>query len=94
MESAGLANLIAASCGITVSFLGSRYFVFPAAGNSLASQVARFSLLYAILALVHGAVLFVWTDKLGLDYRVGFLIATALQIVGSYSGNKLLVFTR
>ena len=92
--SAGVANLLAAVVGISTSFLGSRYFVFPGAANSVASQVMRFSVLYIVLALMHGAVLHVWTDRLFLDYRIGFVIATMCQMVGSYFGNKILVFSR
>ena len=92
IESAGLANLIAAAFGITVSFLGSRYFVFPAKKDGLIAQAAKFSSLYALIALLHGAILFIWTDYLGFDYRVGFVIATGAQTILSYLGNKFLVF--
>ena len=91
MHSAGLANLIAASVGITVSFLGSRFFVFAGARGSLAGQALKFGGLYAAIALVHGGVLLVWTDMARLDYRVGFLIATAIQVSMSYVGSKRLV---
>lgn len=92
IESAGLANLIAAAFGITVSFLGSRYFVFPAKKDGLIAQAAKFSSLYALIALLHGLILFMWTDHLGFDYRVGFMIATCAQTTLSYLGNKFLVF--
>ena len=94
LPSAGLANLFAAAFGITTSFLGSRYFVFPARGGSLAIQAPRFLALYGAIALAHGALLFVWTDTFALDYRAGFVLAVALQVIGSYFGNKYLVFTR
>lgn len=92
IESAGLANLIAAAFGITVSFLGSRYFVFPAKKDGLIAQAAKFSSLYALIGLLHGAILFMWTDYLGFDYRVGFIIAKGAQTILSYLGNKFLVF--
>jgi putative flippase GtrA len=92
LRSAGLANLLAAGPGLTASFLGNRNFVFRAGTAPWGGQAARFVALYAMTALVHGAVLLCWTDIAGLDYRVGFLLATALQVVLSYVGNKLLVF--
>ena len=92
MQSAGLANLIAAIFGITASFLGSRYFVFKKHQDSMFGQAVMFGILYSSIACLHGAVLYGWTDVYKLDYRVGFIIATALQIVLSYSGNKILVF--
>ena len=92
--SAGMANALASLFGITCSFLGSRYFVFSGAQNSLFSQAAKFCSLYGAIALLHGIILFVWADMYLLDYRVGFLIATAVQVSLSYIGNKFLVFTR
>ena len=92
IPSAGLANLIAAGFGITASFLGSRYFVFRAHAGSFLHQFAKFGLLYVCIALLHGCVLWVWTDINRLDFRVGFLLATALQVALSFWGNKVLVF--
>lgn len=93
-DSAGLANLLAACFGISASFLGSRYFVFPLTGVPLLVEALRFSGLYGAIALLHGLVLLLWTDHFGLDYRWGFLLATLLQVSLSYLGNKFLVFRR
>lgn len=92
MPSAGAANLVAAIFGITASFLGSRYFVFNKAEGAMLPQALKFSGLYGAIAVLHGSVLLVWTDWLGFDYRIGFLIATAFQVSLSYVGNKKLVF--
>ena len=93
-SSAGLANLLAALFGILTSFLGSRYFVFPRTGEAIAIEALRFSGLYGFIALLHGAVLLAWADLFGLDYRLGFLLATVLQVLLSYMGNKFLVFKK
>ena len=91
--SAGLANMVAAMFGITTSFLGSRFFVFAgSAQQAWLPQAVKFSGLYAFAAVLHGLVLWAWTDRLGLDYRIGFVIATGLQVALSYVGNKFLVF--
>jgi putative flippase GtrA len=92
--SAGLANLVAASFGITTSFFGSRYFVFRRPDEPIGRQAGRFGALYAAIAGLHALVLALWTDWLGLDYRWGFLLATAMQVAFSYWGNKRLVFNR
>lgn len=92
LSSAGLANLIAACCGIAVSFVGSRTFVFRRTDEPWLAQARRFLLLYGAIALVHGAFLYVWSDRLHLDANVGFAIALVLQVIGSYFGTKLLVF--
>lgn len=92
IPSAGIANLIAAAFGITCSFLGSRYFVFRATHRPFHGQALRFATLYVLIGLVHGLVLYLWTDRLGLSYTIGFLIATAVQFTLSFVGNKKLVF--
>jgi putative flippase GtrA len=94
LPSAGVANTLAAVIGITVSFLGSRYFVFRAGQQPVLGQFARFWTLYLLLALVQGVILFFWTDLAGLDYRIGFLIGTVVQALGAYVGGKLWVFSR
>lgn len=91
-QSAGLANAIAALFGISASFLGSRYFVFQRTSGRVHQQAFRFGLLYGTMAGLHGLCLWLWTDQHGLDYRAGFIVVTALQVVVSYVGNKFLVF--
>lgn len=91
-QSAGAANMLAAVFGIGASFMGSRYFVFPRTGETIVMQAMKFSGLYGVIALVHGLILFIWTDWYGLDYKLGFIISTAVQVSLSYFGNKFLVF--
>ncbi len=93
-SSVAFANMAAAVVGIGTSFLGSRYFVFRETDNPIVMQAMKFGLLYGVLAVLHFLVLLVWTDWLGLDYRLGFLIATGCQVSLSYIVNKLLVFKK
>lgn len=93
VPSAGLANFVAAMFGIATSFIGNRYFVFSEGTQSAwHGQAARFIVLYAAIAVLHGGVMWLWADHFGQDYRIGFLLATVMQFVLSYAGNKLLVF--
>ena len=92
IHSAAIANFIAAIFGILCSFFGSRYFVFKSAQGPLTKQASYFFSLYIAIAFFHALVLYAWTDLYQYDYRCGFLIATILQIVLSYFGNKFLVF--
>jgi putative flippase GtrA len=94
LPSAGVANFIAAFFGIATSFVGSRYFVFKKRSESIFSQAIKFACLYGVIAILHGLVLYCWTDRWGYDYRLGFLLATLLQISLSYVGNKTLVFNK
>jgi len=92
MASAGVANFVAAICAVCVSFLGSRHFVFRAAHAPVLRQAIYFVALYALIAVGHGLILYLWTDRAGRDYRTGFLLATCFQVACSFFGNKLLVF--
>lgn len=90
--SAGFANLIAAVFGIATSFIGSRVYVFHGSAETLLHQISRFILLYVSIALLHGALLYAWTDVMALNYIAGFAVATVMQVIFSYWGNKILVF--
>ena len=92
MKSAGVANFIGAIFGISASFIGSRYFVYRNHTNSVQSQVLRFLLLYGFIAALAGLVMYVWSDLYGFNYQVGFIVATFIQMLFSYFGNKVLVF--
>jgi putative flippase GtrA len=91
-QSAGLSNLVAAVFGIATSFLGSRYYVFNESLEPLLKQLYRFILLYVAIALLHGGLLYGWVDLYHYNYVFGFVIATVMQVVCSYFGNKVLVF--
>ena len=90
--SAGIANFIAAIFGISASFIGSRYFVYKNHTNRAILQLVRFLLLYTFLALLAGFVMYIWSDVYGFSYQIGFVIATVIQVLFSYFGNKVLVF--
>lgn len=92
MTSAGAANGLAAIFGITASFIGSRYFVFRGTSGRLLKQGTLFVLLYACIAVLHALVMHIWADRLGLDYRVGFVLATFMQMAFSFVVNKFMVF--
>lgn len=92
IPSAGLANALASLFGICSSFLGNRWFVFPKTGSPILAEFTKFAGLYALIAVLHGFILFVWSDRYGFDYRIGFVWATGVQVILSYFTNKFLVF--
>lgn len=94
LDSIGFSNFIAAFFGIAVSFLGNKFFVFTDSKGNLYNQAVSFMLLYFSIALMHGVILYIWSDLYRMDYRIGFIIATILQILLSYTGNKKIVFKK
>ena len=93
LDSAGVANVLAGFVGITTSFIGNRYFVFRALGEGIMPQLSKFAVLYGSVLAMHGIGLGLWVDVLLWDYRLGFVVITALQITLSYEGGKRLVFS-
>ena len=94
LNSAGLSNFIAAIFGITSSYIGSRFYVFQKSDVPVFGQAGLFILLYGAIAMLHGLFLYGWTDIHRYDYRAGFILATCIQVVLSYCGNKYLVFVK
>ena len=92
MESKGLANALAASFGIAASFAGNKWFVFSESQGHTGGQLTRFLVLYGTLALINGGLMTLWADVGGLDYRIGFVIISAVQLICSFLGNRILVF--
>lgn len=92
MHSAALANGLASIVGISVSFIGSKFYVFRKYGGKIAGQALKFFILYACIACIHVGILFLWSDFLGFRYQIGFIIAIIFQVGMSFFGNKLIVF--
>jgi putative flippase GtrA len=76
---------------MTSSFIGNRLFVFNNYAPIL-QQFYKFWLLYFAIAVLHTVTLFLWSDIMNFNYKTGFLLATIMQFLLSYSGNKVLVF--
>ena len=91
-NSAGLANFLASFFGISVSFLGSRYFVFKNWRVPILVQFLRFGALYAVIAILSGVTLFIWSDVFFFNKTIGFFIGVILQVCFSYLGSRRLVF--
>lgn len=89
---AGVANFLASLFGISVSFIGNRYFVFKSANEGIIGQAIKFAGLYAVIAFLHGFTLYVWSDVYGLDYNYGFLIAVIIQFLLGYLAGKHIIF--
>lgn len=88
----GLANLLASSFGILTSFFGNKHFVFKSTGGSVSPALARFIFFYAIIALIHGAILHVWSDIYRMNYNQGFVFAILIQFLLGYMASKFFVF--
>lgn len=94
LNSIALANIIACWFGVLVSFLGNKYIVFKSVSGNFSGQFFHFFTFYFLVAIVHGAFIYVWSDFNGYNYRVGFLIATAMQVLITYNYNRILIFKK
>jgi putative flippase GtrA len=65
---------------------------FSMAGRAAWRGGAAVLLIYAAIAVLHALVMYVWADRSGLDYRIGFVLATGMQMAFSFVANKFLVF--
>ena len=92
MPSAALASVLASGIAITSSYIGNRFFVFRSVSDQILRQYIKFFWIYCLIATIHGTVLFITTDWLKYDYRVGFFIAVIIQVFLGYVGNKKLIF--
>ncbi len=92
-HSAGIANLISSFFAINFSYVGNRYFVFRSTSEPNFKQYCKFLYLYLVISAINGSVLFIWTDYLGFDYKVGFLLALMSQVILGYFANKKSVFS-
>jgi len=92
MTSAGLANFIAAFFGIISSFVGNKYYVYKNKAGNIINHMIKFFFLYITIAILHGLILYIWTDIYSFNWSIGFIIATGVQMTFSYIGNKIWVF--
>lgn len=94
LDSVGLANMIACCFGILVSFLGNKYIVFKFISGNFLEQFFHFFAIYGFVAIFHGAFIYLWAEFNGYNYRLGFLIATAVQVLITYNYNKVFIFKK
>ena len=87
-----LANTIAGIGGVLSSFLGNRYFVFKSDEGKIHYQALKFIVLYIFIIMSHTFLISILTVVYGVDYRVSFVIASAIMLVLSFLSNKFMVF--
>lgn len=92
IASIGLSNFFASLFGILFSFLGNKFFVFKALAGQIKTQMAIFFITYMLIALLHGLVLFIWSDVFRFNYNFGFILAVCIQFVLGYLASKWIVF--
>ena len=89
-----ISSIVGNAAGISVSFVGNRYFVFQKFGNPISWQAPRFFSLYVFAGFIQFIAMSIFTQVFSLDYRISFLFATFVQILISYIGNKKYVFVK
>jgi putative flippase GtrA len=90
---ATLANFPAVCAGIAVSFVGNRRFVFRSTSPDWEDEAVRFGVLYGAIGRIHVTILFIGTDVLSVNATVTFALATITQVLCSYIGARVWVFS-
>lgn len=85
------ANICASIVGISIAFIGNRTFTFRSSGI-VTQEIRAFIILYIVAALVHTGVIFLLADWGSVSVNIAFLVATTVQILLTFLGNKHLVF--
>jgi putative flippase GtrA len=92
IKNIAVANIIAGFLAIIISYLGNRYFVFKSSENKIYSQVLKFFVTYIIIIFVNTLFLSLLIFFTGLDYRIAFIITSAILAILSFFINKFIVF--
>ena len=92
-SSVGLSNFLASMVGVLVSFAGNKYFVFKLALSPVTTQLIKFLIFYAVIAFIHGAFLYIWSDIFKKNFNSGFAIAVIIQLLLGFISSKFLIFT-
>ena len=91
-QSAAAANMVASIASIFISYIGNRFYVFNITNYPVLEQLTKFFGMYWLIACLHGLVLYIWSDWLKFDYRIGFILAVCIQFFFGYIGNKKVIF--
>lgn len=92
VKSTGVANFLASFFGITISYLGNKFWVFSKTQKKITLEITQFYFSYISIAIIHACFLSIWSDFFKLNYIIGFIFAVAIQFIFGYLTNKLLVF--
>lgn len=89
-----LANGIAFSVAVLVTFFGQSFWVFRGHGGTDAGRIGRFGLSLVMGLLANMAIMALATGPLGLPYQTGFVAGLVLVPMASYVLNKFWVFRK
>ena len=93
IKNIAVANITAGFSAIIISYFGNRYFVFKSTENKVYNQVLKFFIAYIIIILINTLFLSLLVSFTSLDYRVAFIITSAIMAIISFSVNKLIIFS-
>lgn len=92
IDSIVVSNVAAGLIAIMVSFFGNRRFVFKSKSTDVYSQIFKFLILYLSILTLHTLLMTFLTENVNLDYRISFVIVSAIMALTSFFMNKLIVF--
>jgi len=78
--------------GIATAYFGNAHFVFEIEERRHAVYVPRFVVIYLSVMAIHAGMMYLFADRMGLQYTVGFVVATAFSAITTFLANRYLVF--
>lgn len=87
-----LAQVVSYSCGMLNSYIVNRSWTFKSKGKFFSRQMIRFIVVNLLLLLLSLAMLWVFTEQLGLIKIIAKLCSTVLIMVIGFIVNRIWVF--
>lgn len=86
-----ISNLFASFFGLSSSFILNRYFVFRKFNKDILITYIQFMFANTLTIIVTSLLFLLWSDILGWDYRIGFLlIYLFIAIINFYLYKKII----
>ncbi|MET0517197.1 MAG: GtrA family protein [Burkholderiaceae bacterium] len=82
------AAMLGALAGALLAYAGNKHFTFDAAGVAHVQALPRFALVALAGVLLNGAIVWLFSSRLGLHYLAAQVLATVLTMILTYRLNR------
>lgn len=88
-----IASFLGYLFGLAISYTFGRIWVFGKKFESSKRTIISFMAIYFVGGLGMSILIFISTEKLGFDYRIGWLIGATYAVINNFFGQKFFVFS-